>query len=152
MTSQLLNAMTRFWSFFLNLFVALNSTLYSKLKFSSSFTSEIILIFRLSSVLLCECASLPLPLRSPLQDCCPSTLSSLSLLLLQLRSRPPFWSRASVSSCSPLLAICPPHGCWGEISKYRSGCVTSLNTHGAQSPNISFQTHSALVLYSNHIL
>lgn len=90
--------------FSLNLFVALNSTLYSKLKSSSSFTSEIILSFRLSSVLQCECASLPLPLRSPLQDSCRSTLSSLSSLLLQLRSRPPLWSRASVSSCSPLLS------------------------------------------------
>ena len=153
MTSQLLNAMSRFWSFFsLNLFVALNSTLYSKLKFSSSFISEIILIFHLSLALPCETASLPQLPRSPLQDSRPSTLSSFSSLLLQLRSQTPFWSRASVSSCASLLVICPPRGCSGEISKYRSDCVTSLNTHGIQSPNISFQTHSALLLYSNHVL
>ena len=153
MTSQLLNAMSRFWSFFpLNLFVALNSMLYSKLKFFSSIISEIILILHLSLVLPCETASLPWLPRFPLQDSCPSTLSSFSLLLLQLRSQPPFWSRASISSCASLLVICPPHGCWGEISKYRSDCVTSMNTHGIQSPNISFQTHSALLLYSNHVL
>ena len=119
--------------FSLNLFVALNSTLHSKLKSSSSFTSEIIPSFRLSSVLLCECASLPLPLRSPLQDSCLSTLSSLSSLLLQLGSQPPLWSRASVSSCSPLLS-----STWllREISKYRSDCVTSLNTHGIKSKHL----------------
>lgn len=121
--------------FSLNLFVALNSTLCSKLKFSSSFISEIILIFHLSLVLPCESASLPLLPHSPLQDSCPSTLSSFSSLLLQLRSQPPFWNRASVSSCASLLVICPPHGCWGEISKHRSDCVTSPNTHGIQSPN-----------------
>lgn len=144
MTSQLLKCHDQILIFFsLNLFVALNSTLCSKLKFSSSFISEIILIFHLSLLLPCESASLPLlpppHFKTPARQLSPHSYHFCFSSGLSLRS--------GTGQASPhVLPACHLSSTWllrGEISKCRSDCVTSLDTHGIQSPNtISAQTIS----------